>query len=228
MKRTITLLILSFGTAFQLNAQTVKDTTEYAHWSSYLNLASKYGDYDAAKNAVMHMMLLNENNLGLADTLASLYFETQKYASCVLVCNDILAANPNYLPSLEMRAVSYENLGLKAKTLADYETIYLATNDVYTLYKIALLQRELNRFNEAKTNLDIIATSPKASEVNLIFTDENKQQQEISLIAAAYNIKGMIEKAQSNTEEARKNFNKALEVAPDFYIAKLNLQELDK
>jgi tetratricopeptide (TPR) repeat protein len=207
-------------------AQAIKDQKAYDHWRNVFSVASKYGDFETAKGAVIHMMVLNENNIGLADTLANMYFEQQQFASCVLVCNDILDANPKYLPTLEMRAVSFENLGLKEKALPDYETIYLATNNLVTLYKIALIQRELNRFKESKTNLDIVIGDEKAAEINLIFADENNQQQEIPLNAAASNIKGLIEVSQSNTAEARKNFNKALELAPSFYLPKQNLADL--
>jgi tetratricopeptide (TPR) repeat protein len=128
---------------------------------------------------------------------------------------------------LELRAVSYEQLGLKDRALSDYESLYLKQNNIYTLYKMAVLQGDLGRFNESLTNLDIVANDPKAAENNLAFQDENQQQQAIPMSAAAYNIKGLIHQSQGNTEEAKTNFEKALEIAPEFHTAKQNLQELE-
>jgi tetratricopeptide (TPR) repeat protein len=228
MKKQYILTILCFNLLFTVEAQSIQDTLAYTQWRNLYLLSQKYGDYTAAKVAVMNMMILNNNNIGLADTLANIYFDARQYASCALVCSDIISANPNYLPSKEMRAICYENLGLKDRALADYESIYLLNNSVFTLYKVALIQRELSRFSESKTNLDIIVNEETAREIKLVFSDADNNQQEIPLAAAAYNIKGLIELAQSNNMEAQKNFNKALEVAPEFYLPKKNLEDLEK
>ncbi|NNF33237.1 MAG: tetratricopeptide repeat protein [Saprospiraceae bacterium] len=41
-------------------------------------------------------------------------------------------------------------------------------------------------------------------------------------------MKGLANLALGNTDEARKNFEEALQLAPDFELAKQNLEDLDK
>lgn len=223
------LFTIAFTLSFLIaaNAQEVKNEELYKHYKEVFVRASKYNDVETAKSAILNMMVLSPSNLGLADTLATLYFDQQKYPSTILVSNDILVNKPNYAPILELRALSYEQLGLKARALPDYESLYLQNNNLFTLYKIAAIQGDLGRNNEAFTNLDIIIENPKALEEKLIFVDAENKQQEIPMKAGAYNIKGLIYKASDNKEEAKKSFEAALGVSPEFYLAKKNLEDLN-
>ena len=67
-----------------------------------------------------------------------------------------------------------------------------------------------------------------AKAIKLNFAKNEKEQQEVTLEAAAYNMKGMLEKQQGNKEAAIANFNKALEVEPDFVLAEQNINDLTK
>ncbi|MEM7548665.1 MAG: hypothetical protein AAF363_03265 [Bacteroidota bacterium] len=214
-------LSISFG-------QEIENEELYNHYKTVFSRATKYNDAAVARDAVINMMVLNPTSFGLADTLASLYFDAQQYPSTILVSNDILASNPGYAPILELRALSYEQLGLKARALPDYESLYLKNNNVYTLYKISTIQGDLGRNNEALTNLDIIIANEKSMEEKLVFGTSDKKQQEIPIKAAAYNIKGLIYQALDNMEEAKNSYNKALEVSPEFELVKNNLAELEK
>jgi Tfp pilus assembly protein PilF len=89
------------------------------------------------------------------------------------------------------------------------------------------LQFDIKRFTECKTNLDIIIKDPQAGALKLKFAKSDSEQQDVPMIAAAYNVKGMVEKQQGNMEEAKKNFQKALEIQPDFALVLQNLEEIN-
>ena len=131
------------------------------------------------------------------------------------------------MAALEMSGVSYEQLGLKDKALVAYESIYLRNNSVYTLYKVAVIQLDLGRHGESITNAGILLDKEETKETKVSFNTDNGQQQ-ISLEAAVYNLKGLIESSQENKEAARASFNEALRIEPEFAMAKNNLADLDK
>ena len=58
-----------------------------------------------------------------------------------------------------------------------------------------------------------------------LLTTENVQK-DYPIKVVLYNIKGLIQKEQGNIDEARANFEKALELAPDFATAKEYLESL--
>jgi tetratricopeptide (TPR) repeat protein len=130
------------------------------------------------------------------------------------------------MQALEMKAVSLEQIGAFDKSLEDYESLYLKTNNINFLYKVAIFQYDLKRFKEAKTNIDILLSNKQADEIKIYFPDENKQEQEIVMRASLHNLKGLVAKADGNTEEAKKQFAIALEIQPEFYLARTSLEEL--
>jgi tetratricopeptide (TPR) repeat protein len=106
--------------------------------------------------------------------------------------------------------------------------LYLRNNNVNTLYKIAAIQIDLKRYNEAKTNLDILLSNKGIEEIKYYFPVNENEEQEIPMRAALHNLKGIIAREQGNNPEANKQFSIALEISPDFAMAKANLQDLAK
>jgi tetratricopeptide (TPR) repeat protein len=227
LSNTMLLLscILIFSTT--LNAQEVKESAAYQQQQNVYNLAMKYADVSAARNSLFNMIALDPGDASLLDSLAYMYFEYQQFTSCLLVCLDILKVNPDNIPALEMSAVAYDNLGLKDKALTSYESIYLRNNSIFTLYRIAALQLDLSRHTESMTNVNILLEKEETKEAKVPLNTEQGSMQ-ISLEAAVYNLKGLIEADQGNTESARASYQQALSLEPDFTMAKNNLAELDK
>jgi len=223
------LLILLFilATCWSSSAQDAKDSVPYKQEKAVYLLASKYADVNIARNAIYNLMAMDPNDASLLDSLAYMYYDYQKYTSCLLVCLDIIKRNPDHLPALEMSGVSYESLGLKDKALTAYESIYLRNSSVLTLYKMAILQLDLNRLGESMTNVGILLEKEDTKEANVSINTQQGPSQ-ISLTAAVYNLKGLIESSQENKEAARTSFQEALALEPDFTVAKNNLEELDK
>ena len=216
-----------FLSALVLLAQELKESPGYQQELAIYNLGLKYNDVGISRYALYNLMALDPGDASLLDSLAYMYFEYQQYTSCLLVSLDILKRNPDHLAALEMSGVSYEQLGLKDKALTAYESIYLRNTDVFTLYKVAVLQLDLGRQGESMTNVGILLEKEETKEAKVPISTEQGQK-EISLMAAVYNLKGLVESSQDNKEAARSSYQQALELEPEFTLAKNNLANLDK
>lgn len=198
-----------------------------AHYSNVYERALRYNDFNVAKGALYNLVNLYPANDSLLYSLSILYFQMQQYASAALTSMDVLSLNPNHTGAMEVSAVSFENIGAKEKALESYEKLFLSSNDFQTLYQMAFLQYDLGRLNESLTNVDILLDKKEAADLTVTYTAPNNQEKEYPIKAALYNLKGLILKDQGNTEEARKLFNEALKIAPDFPLAKENLQSME-
>jgi len=237
MKKLILLMIM-LTTSITMMAQetqdaeqpkrTVRDTYDYQKNLAIYSRALKYNDQAAAKNALYSLIALEPQNDSLLFSLSYMYFENQNYISAILTSKDLLALNSNNEAALEIAAISYENIGVRDKALESYESLYLKNEDLGALYKIAFLQYQMKRYNEARTSSEIILDKEDAKDMKLYFTTSDNQQQEIPVTASVHNLLGMINQAQDKKEAAREQFNKALVIAPEFELAKNNLTELDK
>jgi tetratricopeptide (TPR) repeat protein len=217
--------VLVTSTVFGQNRE-VQQSNLYKHYQMKYIFANKYNDADAAKDALYSMLALDPSDDSLKMRLSIFYFENGNYASSLFSSGDVLARNPENADALRINAMSYDRMGVKDKAIAAYESLYLKSNEIGVLYQAAVLQYELERYNEAITNLDIIIKHPQAKVQKLSFGTESSGQQEVLMEAAAHNVKGMILNVQGKKEEARATFERALEVTPGFELAQNNLKEL--
>jgi len=193
------------------------------HYARKYSIAQRWGDYDVAKDALYDLIAEFPGNDSLIFALAYFYFENQKYPSCAVVCNDLLARNSRNLPALELSAISYENLNIKDRALQSYESLFLMTNNNSNLYKMASLQYDLKRYGESLTNTDILLSKPQADSLTVTFTDAKDVAKEYPLKAALHNLRGLSYKAQGDMVNAKKSFEEALKIDPSFDPAKQNL-----
>jgi tetratricopeptide (TPR) repeat protein len=187
------------------------------------NAAMRFGDTDVAKSALYDLIVLNPANDSLFLNLAFMYYENQKYTSAILVSQELLARNPKNPTALEVAASSYEALNIYDKALQHYESLYLQTNAYPALYKMAFLQYDLKRFKECSATSDILLSKKEADELKVSFPSANNQNKEFPIKVAVLNLKGMVAKENGDVAGAKKLFEQALALAPDFVQAKENL-----
>jgi len=189
--------------------------------------ALKNYDLQAATVALYTMQALKPERADLNDSLALLYFAGERYAQAYLVGQAIVNADPKRNDMLEMVAVSKQNLGMIKESLADYEKLYAADKSVYFLYQMATLQYQLKRYGECIASLDQILASADADKQKVPTRVQNGSQ-DAPMKAAAYNVKGVCALELNQPEIAKENFNKALQIFPDFVLAKTNLETMEK
>jgi tetratricopeptide (TPR) repeat protein len=142
------------------------------------------------------------------------------------VGQELLARNSKNPAALELTASSYEGLNINEKALQNYESLYLLSNSLSVLYKVSFLQYGLNRYQECLANTDIILASKEADEVKVAFTTTDNKTKEYSIRIPILNLKGMVARDTGDKVSAKKYFEQALTLAPDFQAAKDNLAKL--
>ena len=189
-------------------------------------MALRYNDTNVAKVKLFELIERNPTNTRYAELLATLYFEMEQYASAALISIDIVESNPKNTTALEIAAYSLEQLGALDRSLRHFESLYLLSGDVYSLYKSAYLQYTLKKYEEALNSVNMLAKNKKADEEKLAFPTKNNEQQEVTMKAAALNLKGLIYKDQGSNAEAKKAFDEALALESNFEVVKENLASL--
>jgi tetratricopeptide (TPR) repeat protein len=119
-------------------------------------------------------------------------------------------------------------LGALDRALPNFERHYLLTGNLFSLYKTAYMQYSMNRQEEALNSANMLIKNPKSSGEMIGFPTSTNETQEVSLKAAGLNLKGMVYMYQKNKAEAIESIQQALEISPNFELAKDNLKEAQK
>lgn len=197
------------------------------HFYKKYATALQWNDYDVAKDALYDLIVENPQNDSLIFNLAYYYFENQKYVSAVLVSQQLLARNPKNTTALEISAVGYESMGVGDRALQNYESLYLLTNSIATLYKMAFLQYDLKKFPESIASVDILLANKELDSSKVVFNDVENKPKEYPMKVSILNLKGLIQLDHfGDKEAAKKIFEEALAIAPDFIPAKQNLVKI--
>lgn len=231
MKRTLFLLLLAYC-AGNLAAQTATDSlpkldpklkaTLNASDQLAYQIAMSYSDPSLAKSKLFDLMVRNPEDVRYREALANLYFDGRQYPSAALVAMDILKVNDKNVGAVEIAAYSLEQLGALDRALPHFESLYLLSGDNFSLYKSAFIQYNLKRYEEAMNSVNMLVKNAKADE-KIGFPKSQTETQEISMKAAALNLKGLIYLDQNSKTEAKTAFNEAIALDPAFEQAKENL-----
>jgi len=196
------------------------------HYLMKFNVAMRFGDSEVARGALYDLIIENPANDSLFLNLAMMYYENQKYPSTILVSQELLARNPKNTTALELTASSYEALNIFDKALQNYESLYLQTNAFPLLYKMAFLQFDLKRYKECSATSDILLSKKEADELKVAYPIDETRSKEFPIKVAILNLKGLLSKESGDVAGAKKYFEQALALAPDFVQAKENLAKL--
>jgi tetratricopeptide (TPR) repeat protein len=193
------------------------------HFARKYSVASRWNDPEVAKSALYDLIVEYPGSDSLIFALAYSYFQDEKYASAVLVGQDLLLRSPKNIQVLELVAVGYEGLNINDRALQNYESLFLLTGSSNTLYKMAFLQYGLKRYEETVTNVDILLGKPESETTKVTFNDAAGKPKEYTMKVALLNLKGLAYKDQGDKVNAKKFFDQSLVLAPDFAPAKENL-----
>lgn len=230
MAFTLLLVVTGFWGSSQSQEKTEGDSIpwEFRKQAFIYSKAIAFNDPQVARMALYNLLSENPGNPSIYDSLAWLYLQYNQFVSAALVAKQSLELNNDNLFATEIVATSFDNLGVKDKAIPYYETLYLADNDLTTLYKIAFLQFEVDRFKEAVTSADIIIQNPEAATITFTFPTEDGVGQEILLKVCAHRIKAMIKEEEGNKEEAMQLYLETLQMHPGFQVVQKQLRELTK
>lgn len=182
-----------------------------------------YNDFAVAKDAIYDLIILEPNNSSYLDSLAYMYFEFNQFASAALVGRDALKRNPNNQMILQISAKSLDQLGALDQSLKMYQKLYNVSDDGFVLYEIIQKQYALKKYDDAMINSELLL-GKRIVEGNRVYAeDEEGNEIEVPFKAVIKNLQGMIARGQGDEESAKKYFNSALSLAPNYALAKENL-----
>lgn len=189
--------------------------------------AVKWNDFELAKSALYDLIIENPQNDSLILSLAYHYYENEQHVPAVLVSQQLLARNPKNAAALKISAIGYEAMGVRDRALQNYESLYLLSNNVNMLYKMAFLQYDLKRNTEAITSIDILLANKEVETLKVVFNDVENKPKEYPMKVALLNLKGLaVLEHLGDKVAAKKLLDQALAIAPDFVLAKQNLNKV--
>ena len=222
MKKVIFFILLSSSVMFKSYSQ----ISEFDLQNSIYKKAKSYNDPSVAINSLYKMIAIQPENVLLKDSLMREYLTISQWAPSYMISREILAMQPNNLFALEVSCISLQNLGLKQQALNEYESLYLKSDRIDVLYTISFLQFELKNFTESLTNLDILINNSETEEMSVSVSKSDNSVQEVLIRAQLNYLKGLIYLEQSKNEDAKKYFDKDLNISPDFQNAIDRLKSL--
>lgn len=182
-------------------------------------------DLHSAAAHLTHYAANHPDHLAYQDTLMDLYFRSQNLISCVLLAEKLLEREPRHAAALEHAALCHQLLGKPKSALSYFERWYALNGSAFALYQVAALQFELERNKECLETIHTLLQSDwKGEEIN-IWNEGNMEK--VPLKAASWNLKGTLFNRQGKIAEAITAYQKALELAPKFTLAKTNLAKLN-
>lgn len=224
MKRIVTLSIVILSIFFSWHGFSQVNNMEAINRAKLKYAKSvQYNDFGMAKNAIYDLMVFEPNNYAYLDSLALMYFEFRQYASAALVSKDALKYNGRNQMLLEIAAQSLNQLGAVEQSLQMYQKLYNVSDDAFILYEVANKQYELKQYQDALINTELLLGKPMVNNTKVQVKNSNDEQIEVLFTAVVFNLQGLIAKSQGNDEDAKKYFNNALKIAPNYALAKENL-----
>ncbi len=190
--------------------------------------ALRFSDINVATHAIYNIMALSPNDSSYLDSLCMLYFNGRASLQCINVGMSILENNPNDTTILEMVAISKQAIGALKEAHDDYEKLYGMSNKAYHLYQMASINYNLKRLTEAQTAINQLAQHPDFEKEEVNITYGQGKNQKVPMTAAVWNIQGVLALENKDAATAQQAFAKAVELYPEFILAKSNLEALEK
>jgi len=184
----------------------------------------KYGDEGAAVSSIYAIIAKEGANSTYKDSLAYIYFQGRKFSSCFLVCSDILSQNKEKLDIMEMQAVSLENIGAYDKAAQVYAKLTVKSSNNFHAYKLANLYFVMKKYPEAEKAIAKAESLNDTGKIEVTYNINKNYTQQVALLAAIANLKGLIQFEQEKLDEAKKSFQQAVDIQADFVLAKENLE----
>lgn len=209
-----------------VSMQPEKDTLQ--HEFKIYNRAMLFGDYLVAKDALFGLIVKYPERIDYIDSLARIYYALGAYPQGLLAAKIVLEKKPENLDMLELSAISQDALGNKKEALEAYEKLSQKTKNLNHAYQVAVLQFSLQRYGECAATTDKILSDPEAAKQKISINVDQTNTQEVSLVAAVRNLRGVMYKEMTQPDKAKTEFESALKETPDFMLAKNNLELLNK
>lgn len=222
-------LLFLFSTAISQNAQktdSIAHVQKQAECLQNYHKAISYSDMSTAAASLTGYLNAGGNEI-YQDSLAIVYYNMNNYTGCYKLANELYNANSKNTTALTLLADISSRGGEIKTSLEWYEKLCSLSPTPYNFYQLATKQYQLERKLECRQSLQkVIADSAEAAKQKVSMEVSNGYFEQVSPLAAAYNMLGVMAFNEKKNEEAEAYYKKALAVAPEFVIGKQNLEAL--
>jgi len=222
MKNFITIAIFIFTVSLQ--AQESKNLLD--HYSKYYKQMQSQGDIQGVINALTHLNIIDPNE-NRKDTLAVLYMNEGRFIQALNTIGvESLDSDSNM--AVEVKAISLQSLNEIERALPHYEELFKRKPNPYVAYELADIKIQLNDFLGALKHITFgIANSNDDIYRNYFDT---QTQYQVPMKAAFIYLKGLLtykENKEENIDKAIALMDEAIELAPNFNLAKISIDALN-
>ena len=218
----IYLFALFFCCTYTTYAQSGTSDAAIALPAKLVRQAIRLRDYPTAIAAIHNIIAIEGPQSTWRDSLLTIYFQSGNYLSSHLLATELLSERSKDDRLLEISANCLAQLGAFKESIAAYEILYPRTKRVDHAYELANLQYQIKRLAEAEGTLTQLLASEISDSLRVAYPTPQGGRQVVGFKAAAYNLKGMVAFDLKQIPEATAYFKKALELNPDFEMAKQN------
>ncbi|MBS1759947.1 MAG: tetratricopeptide repeat protein [Bacteroidetes bacterium] len=224
MKKSV-LLIIFFSSTILLHAQDGDQLKK--HYLKTYTQSLSYNDVNSAIGALQGYLAIDKA-YNYLDTLSMLYFSVKNYYSALLTSEEVYKADAKNLEAMARTAECYDELGDPKTATGLFEQVVPKIRNPFYAYKLAVCQYQIKRTAESEASAKIVLADTLSRKIGVPFTTISGQEQNVSVAAAAANLIGVMRLDVKNYAEAKKYFEQALALFPDFAGAKDNLAAIER
>jgi tetratricopeptide (TPR) repeat protein len=190
--------------------------------------AMEMGDFQTAIYSLNLFLQTDSTDVKWYDTLAVLYINSNNFLPASWCADKVLKNKPKELRMLELKAMAEQQLGRRDKILDVYKSLFEITGNYQYVYQTAAVEFTAGNIDRCKNLIDSMMTSKTINKDSIDIQVSEDESQKVPLKAAIYNLQAFIKARDGKYLEAKKDFENALRIFPDFILAKKNLQDLMK
>ena len=222
----LVFLVVNYTAAVAQNADSTARVHKQAENLQIYHSAISYNDMSTAAAALVSFLNAGGSKV-YQDSLAIVYYNMNNFNGAYKLANELYAVNNKNTTALTLLADISGRSGEIKTSLEWYEKLCVLSPSPYNHYQLASKQFILERKLECRQSLQkVLADSAEALKQPVSMEVSNGYFEQVPTLAAAYNMMGVLAFNEKKKEEAFALYSKAIAVAPDFVIAKQNLEAL--
>ncbi|MBU2997745.1 hypothetical protein KO500_14945 [Cellulophaga baltica] len=221
MKKIVFALLMCMG----LLASAQTKTELQKHYEAFYKEMRNQGDVSGVINALTHLNVISPSEQR-KDTLAYIYANDGQHMQALNTIGIDKKDSDSDL-AVQVKAISLKALNQPKRAIEQFQVLYNRNQNPYLAYELADLKIQTEDSNGAMTYIEYGLANAKDDMKHAFY--ERQQPYEVSLKAAFYNLKGLVQfnLDKNNIDDALTSINKALEIAPNFNLASLTKQALE-
>lgn len=219
------ILTLTAAAALLVSCNKQPATNNTAQLENLYKKSIVLKDVPTAITAVQ-LILLQDSTNNLRDSLPGMYLAVQNIDACLATTEESLKRTPDNEELLKYKLLCLEQTGEADKMFELSENLYKKTGKAEYIYKVASVQLVTGKFDEASKTIDEMMTKYKDSKDSVDIFIDQAQSQRVPVVAACWNMRGYMQIQTQKYQQAAESYQKAIQIFPDFVMARRNLQQL--